>query len=164
MARRVNVNWRQNISKQLQPQLEALVKQIDQVIGKDFPAEVLNQKVLKKLLQPIKPDLQREAPRGDPKHKPDAKPLHKTIAIRAETYRTRSFGWIGPSYPSGAHGHLVEFGTKPHPVNHPGATPKPWLEPAVLKYRSKLQRDMQKELVAIVQELREKAAVRPGGV
>lgn len=49
-------------------------------------------------------------PIGDPKHKPELKPLRDTIGVEVRDYGERALAVVGPEYPAGAHGHLVEFG------------------------------------------------------
>jgi len=49
-------------------------------------------------------------PVGDPTHHPENKPLRDTIAVEVRDYGVRALAVIGPQYPAGAHGHLVEFG------------------------------------------------------
>ena len=50
-------------------------------------------------------------PRGDPKDKPHLKALHKTIGYVYRRYGpNRGLSVVGPLWPAGAHGHLVEFG------------------------------------------------------
>lgn len=50
-------------------------------------------------------------PPGYPGDKPDKKPLRDTISTVIRQYKNGMFVLvIGPQYPAGAHGHLVEFG------------------------------------------------------
>ena len=51
-------------------------------------------------------------PRGDPTHKPDKKALKDTIGQVVRSYRNdrKWMAVVGPMYPAGAHGHLVEYG------------------------------------------------------
>lgn len=52
------------------------------------------------------------APRGNPEHNPDAKPLWKTIGMIVKSYNLGAI-WVaivGPERPAGSHGHLVEDG------------------------------------------------------
>ena len=52
------------------------------------------------------------APVGDPNDKPHLKPLKDTITTVVRAYRSDQL-WVavvGPGYPAGAHGHLLEFG------------------------------------------------------
>ena len=49
---------------------------------------------------------------GDPNHNPQAKPLHKTFAVKVTDYQNGDV-WVaivGAEYPAGAHSHLVEEG------------------------------------------------------
>lgn len=49
-------------------------------------------------------------PPGYPRDKPDRKPLRETIGVVTRNYPTAVVVYVGPQYPAGAHGHLVEFG------------------------------------------------------
>jgi HK97 gp10 family phage protein len=49
-------------------------------------------------------------PVGDPTHEPEKKPLRDTIAVEVRDYGEQALAVVGPQYPAGAHGHLVEFG------------------------------------------------------
>lgn len=49
-------------------------------------------------------------PVGDPTHNPEAKPLRDTIGVVVRDYGDRALAVVGPEYPAGAHGHLVEYG------------------------------------------------------
>ena len=89
---------------------------------------------------------------GYPGDKPGLKPLRDTIGLAVRDYGETIFGVVGPEYPAGAHGHLVEHGVKPHVVKpkrkralafeaggedvirsqilHPGMEGTPFMEPA----------------------------------
>lgn len=62
------------------------------------------------------------------------KPLADTIGVEVRDYGERALAVIGPEYPAGAHGHLVEQGHEI--VTWDGrrtgkrATPKPFVRPA----------------------------------
>ena len=58
----------------------------------------------------VKRAMVRLAPRGDLNHKPDKKPLHKTIAVKNKNYRDGEINMVivGAQYPAGAHSHLVD--------------------------------------------------------
>ena len=58
----------------------------------------------------VKRAMKRLAPRGDSKHKPDKKPLYKTIASKNKSYRGGRINMVivGAQYPAGAHSHLVD--------------------------------------------------------
>lgn len=49
-------------------------------------------------------------PEGDPAHMPEKPPLATTIDYALRDYGQRGLAYVGPVYPQGAHGHLVEFG------------------------------------------------------
>ncbi len=62
--------------------------------------------------------------------------LKKTIKTRLRSYDTVDLAVVGPEWPEGAHGHLVEFGHEivSHGVRTGKRTePKPFLRPAVLE-------------------------------
>ena len=42
--------------------------------------------------------------------RPKAKPLNETIGVEVRDYGIRQLAVVGPMYPAGAHGHLVEDG------------------------------------------------------
>ena len=48
--------------------------------------------------------------RGDPRHKPELKPLADTIEMVTKSYGQRAIAVVGPGWPAGAHGHNVEHG------------------------------------------------------
>jgi hypothetical protein len=41
---------------------------------------------------------------------PSKKPLRDTIGVVVREYMTAIVIYVGPQYPAGAHGHLIEFG------------------------------------------------------
>lgn len=51
-----------------------------------------------------------QCPRGDPTSKPELKALAETIGVEVKDYGARSLAVVGPQWPAGAHGHLVEYG------------------------------------------------------
>jgi len=62
-----------------------------------------------------------------------AKPLAETIGVVVRKYDTTSVAVVGPQYPAGALGHLVEYGHKLIVYGHPTGRrvpPKPFLRPA----------------------------------
>ena len=78
-------------------------------------------------------EAKRLCPRGDPADSPDLKPLNETIAVELRDYGVRQLAVVGPQYPAGAHGHLVENGHEV--VSHGKRTgkrtePKPFVRPA----------------------------------
>lgn len=52
------------------------------------------------------------APKGDPRHNPGKKALRDTITVITKKYQNGQIHMAvaGPSYPEGAHGHLVDQG------------------------------------------------------
>lgn len=80
-------------------------------------------------------------PVGDPADKPDLKPLRETIAVEVRDYGDRALAVIGPQYPAGAHGHLVEHG---HATANGGRTrPRPFVRPAFDETQDAQQAAMQ---------------------
>jgi hypothetical protein len=62
-----------------------------------------------------------------------AKPLAETIGVVVRKYDTTSVAVIGPQYPAGSLGHLVEFGHRHIAWGHDTGRripPKPFLRPA----------------------------------
>lgn len=53
-------------------------------------------------------------PSGYPGDKPGLKALRETIGYVLRAYGDIYVAVVGPQRPAGAHGHLVEYGTKPH--------------------------------------------------
>lgn len=74
-----------------------------------------------------------KAKRGHP-----AKPLADTITMVARDYGETKLLVVGPSYPAGAHGHLIEFGHDGVFWGRPGTRvpPKPFLRPAAESTKS----------------------------
>ena len=63
-----------------------------------------------------------------------AKPLAETIGEVVRKYDTVSVAIVGPQYPAGALGHLVEYGHKLVVYGHPTGRrvpPRPFMRPAV---------------------------------
>lgn len=61
---------------------------------------------------------------GYPGDKKDLKPLRDTIGSVVKSYGPDvTVGIVGPQYPAGAHGHLIEGGTKPHTIREKPQTP-----------------------------------------
>jgi hypothetical protein len=65
-------------------------------------------------------------PRGDPTHKPEKIALYRTLKVIRRIYRegTLQMAVVGPTWPDGAHGHLVEEGHKVIPRGKVGASNK----------------------------------------
>lgn len=56
--------------------------------------------------------MRKKAPKpGYPGDKPGKKPLKDTIGTVSRGRGVKQYAVVGPQYPAGAHGHLVEFGT-----------------------------------------------------
>lgn len=82
------------------------------------------------------------------------KHLAETIVVVTRDYGETKVGLVGPSYPAGAHGHLVEFG---HDVVRDGKTvgrapPYPFLRPAAEQTRSEQTSAFEESLAKSVAE------------
>ena len=101
-----------------------------------MPIEV-REKHLKKAMRRGGNEVAKEARRlvprpGYPGDDPTKIPLARTIRTVVRVYRDHVVAVVGPKWPEGAHGHLVEFG---HAIqrNTPGPTrtrPRPFMRPA----------------------------------
>lgn len=100
-------------------------------------------------------------PPGYPGDKPDKLPLVSTLTARVKQYGEIFVAVAGTRWPEGAHGHLVEFGTRPHEIRrgasawqHPGSQPNPFLQPAVDASAPELPRIIHKALEAAVRRFK----------
>ena len=113
------------------------------------------EKAIRKSLNRIKTRAkQLVPPPGYPGDKPGKKPLRDTIGVVLRRYKGGAViaGVVGPEYPAGAHGHLVEHGTAPH-GKHPGSKPHPFMAPAVADVAPHIESD----IVAALQKAAEKS-------
>lgn len=96
-------------------------------------------------------------PRGDAADKPDAKPLADTIAVEVRDYDQRALAVIGPQYPAGAHGHLVEHGheivTRDGRRTGRRARPKPFVRPAFDETQDAQQAAMESVIARTLREI-----------
>ena len=87
---------------------DELIKALDRI------DDALSGKVKRQMVKAAAEVVARRArelcPVGDPADKPDLKPLRDTIGIEVRDYGPRALAVVGPEYPAGAHGHLVELG------------------------------------------------------
>jgi hypothetical protein len=70
---------------------------------------------------------------------PTKKPLRETIGVVVREYGHIVVMYVGPEYPAGAHGHLVEFGHQLVLFGIPTdqfVTAKPFMRPASVETRS----------------------------
>lgn len=103
---------------------------------KGLPIE-MRQKTLVKAVRAAGNIVAKEARRLCPKpgytgDKPGKIPLNKTIKVVVRSYDNAIAAFVGPTWPHGAHGHLVEFGHEIKRTSH-GPThtrPKPFMRPA----------------------------------
>lgn len=71
--------------------------------------------------------------------------LRDNITSKISVGKTSAWGRVGVDYTKVRHGHLVEFGTKPHKIGkmqHPGARAHPFMRPAFDKTGSKVLDDI----------------------
>lgn len=104
----------------------------------------------------IKRAKQLVPPPGYPGDKPGLKPLRDTIGQEIKDGRTTYFTVVGPKYPAGAHGYLVEVPhqhfshgqptggmTEPHPFMEPAAeSTKPQQRQAMVKILEELDKKL----------------------
>lgn len=97
---------------------------------------------LKKAGKPVVARAKSLAPVGGARkgQKAGKKHLRDTITLAARDYGETKVLVVGPAYPAGAHGHLVEFGSVDRERKSGGSTgrmpPQPFLRPAVEATRS----------------------------
>ena len=76
----------------------------------------LRQKVLRQAVRrgarPVRTRARQLVPVGDTSHNPDSPPLKATISVKVKSYQNDqvAVALVGPRYPQGAHGHLIEGG------------------------------------------------------
>lgn len=71
------------------------------------------QKAVRKGLNEVAKRAEELAPvggKGYPRRRPENKPLKDTIGVVVREYGNVLVGVVGPQYPAGAHGHLLEHG------------------------------------------------------
>ena len=80
----------------------------------------------------VQKEAMARAPVGDPSHKPQLKPLAKSIGLIIKKYSNdeKFMAIVGPQRPAGAHGHLLEgghdiFARGPKGVSYKGKKVKP---------------------------------------
>ena len=108
--------------------------------------EKVRRKTLRQALTQATEMIRAEAERRCPHRKPvrpgsgweafvdrDLIHLHEAITSRVSVGKMSAFGRVGIDYKKVRHGHLVEFGTKPHMIGklkHPGSDKQPFMRPA----------------------------------
>lgn len=90
--------------------------------------------------------------------KADKKHLLDTIDVVFRDYRGGQYflAVIGPQYPAGAHGHLVEFGHR-NGINGQPVPPRPFMRPAFDETRSEQQAVIIRELERNIEAAGDKA-------
>ena len=107
----------------------------------------------------VRTKARRLAPRGGPREGAKAgKPhLRDTIKTIVREYQNRTMAFVGPSWPSGNHGHLVEFGFI-HQPDGKAVAPQPFLRPAADSTRTQQKDAIEKELKKRIKTAAEDAA------
>lgn len=82
---------------------------------KQLPIEVRGKELnsaIRKALAIVTRKARSLAPVGDPDHSPDSPALKKSIIHKVHSYQSTGnvVGWVGGSWPDGAHSHLVDEG------------------------------------------------------
>jgi hypothetical protein len=124
-----------SIEDQLGPSLAGLQRKLEGMRLRDQQT----QKELEKLLKPVLSTAKKLVPKpGYPGDKPQYKPLRDTLKVASRTMRPGStwYGMVGPQYPAGAHGHLVEGWRQPR--RSPAMTTTPFIEPAFVAHKQQL--------------------------
>lgn len=105
--------------------------------------------------------MRRKAPKpGYPGDKPDLKPLKNTIGVVIRRYGrrfVRLVAMIGPQYPAGAHGHLVEFGHEEVLFGERTGRrvpPHPFARPAFDESRQKAMNEIIRALIRFIRKQR----------
>lgn len=104
----------------------------------------------------VKARARQLCPVGDPAHNPGAKPLRDTIAAETRDYDQRTLVVIGPEYPAGAHGHLVEYGHDEVVWGHRTGRrvpPQPFMRPAFDGTKQEQQAAMERVVAAKLKQL-----------
>ena len=87
---------------------------------------------------------------GYPGDNPEFKPLRDTITSVVREYSNSFSIFIGPSWPAGAHGHLVEFG---HRTASGQTAPHPFLRPAADNTKAKQAAELDAAIKRAVEEM-----------
>ncbi|WP_112312253.1 HK97-gp10 family putative phage morphogenesis protein [Pseudogemmobacter bohemicus] len=116
-------------------------------------------KALAKAAQPMADDARSRAPKGPTGNLQNSITVSgklnksQTRAAKGDKVKHEVNLYVGPSWPKGAHAHLVEFGTAPHKnkgkfagSDHPGTSPKPFMRPAFEAGTNKLLIDLGEEM------------------
>lgn len=118
----------------------------------------MRQKMVKKAVRRasrrIANAMKKKAPvSGDDK----GKPLKETIGVAMREYGSKTMAVIGPEYPAGAHGHLVEYGHAKVLFGVPTGgrvPPYPFARPAFDESKGEAQRDLVRSLAEDVRKIR----------
>jgi hypothetical protein len=97
---------------------------------------------------------------GYPGDDPEKKPLVDTIGVKVWVGDYTIVCYVGPQYPAGAHGHLIEFG---HRLVRNGqvlgwVNPKPFMRPAADETKSEQEAAIKSELQAAARRAERRAA------
>ncbi len=115
------------------------------------------------VIDAARPLIRKPGYKGD---KPNLKPLRQTLVVVIRSYTKKTKAIIGPAYPAGAHGHLVEAGhdivrggrksREGRPVHKPGTItgrvkPHPFLKPAAEATATRQLRALEETILAGVE-------------
>ena len=107
---------------------------------------------------PVRKLARQLVPVGGPRtgRKSDKKHLRDTIAVRVKSYNAVDVAIVGPQWPSGAHGHLVEFGYDAIlPDGEKVAVPpQPYMRPAAEQTKTLQANAITNKLKAEVEKVR----------
>ncbi len=81
--------------------------------------------------------------------------LVDAIAVTVSVTAKKATGKVGIDVKKARHGHLLEFGTKPHKIGklqHPGTKPRPFMRPAMDAKGDDALRRMSEKLVKAVEK------------
>lgn len=87
---------------------EELIKALDRI--DDTLSKQVTRQCVKAAGEVVAARAKQLCPVGNPADKADLKPLRDTIGVEVRNYDRRALAVVGPEYPAGAHGHLVEYG------------------------------------------------------
>lgn len=140
----VNIEWPDEANNMLQ-NIDSVNRLLHVAIALNKAAKIV-QKRAKELCSPP----------GYPGDKPDKKPLRDTIGVVERVYDHAIVVVVGPQYPAGAHGHLVEFGHEKvlWGVQMPGetVTAKPFMRPAADETRSAQESEIVGHLKSVIEK------------
>lgn len=150
------------------------IKGLDKVKARlDALAEKVKRKHLRTIMKEATETLREEAARHAPRRKINSgweafvtRPglsLRDGVAAKVSITQAGASGLVGLDYSKVHHGHLVEFGTRPHlikiktksgkyrVIKHPGSRKQPFMRPAFDNKSSEVAETMINRLIAAVE-------------